>query len=70
MLIKDQKFVKQFCDRLHIEKGISQEKLGNEADIPVNQIARIERGEINTTIVTAKAIADALKISVIELFTF
>ncbi len=73
MLIKDQKFIKQFGDRLRelrTLKGMSQEDLANTADIPVNQIGRIERGEINTTIVTAKAIADALKISIIELFQF
>jgi transcriptional regulator with XRE-family HTH domain len=33
-------------------------------------IIRIERGEINTTLVTIKAIADALNIDVIELFNF
>ena len=73
MLIKNHKYVRQFGKRLRelrIEKGLSQEQLGNEADIPVNQIGRIERGEINTTIVTAKAIADALKTSITELFTF
>ena len=73
MLIKDQKFVKEFGYRLRdlrTFKGISQEDLANTAEIPINQIGRIERGEINTTIVTAKAIADALNISITELFTF
>ena len=49
---------------------MSQSQLANTAEIPINQIGRIERGEINTTLVTVKAIGDALGISVIELFQF
>ena len=51
-----------------MKKGMSQEELANTAEIPINQIGRIERGEINTTLVTIKAIADALNIDVTELF--
>ena len=73
MLIKDDKFVKAFGKRLRelrIKKSMSQEELGNTAEIPINQIGRIERGEINTTLVTVKAIADALSVDVTELFNF
>lgn len=72
VLIKDKKFVKAFGERirqLRIQKGMSQEELANTAEIPINQVGRIERGEINTTIVTIKAISDALKVEVKELFS-
>ena len=51
-------------------KSLSQETLANLADIPVNQVGRIERGEINTTVSTVYAIAKALKLNVPELFNF
>ena len=73
VLIKDQKFVKAFGERLReirIQKGMSQEELANTAEIPINQVGRIERGEINTTIVTVKALAESLKIEVSDLFKF
>lgn len=50
-----------------MSKNMSQEDLAYTADIPVNQIGRIERGEINTTISTLKVIADALKVKLTEL---
>jgi transcriptional regulator with XRE-family HTH domain len=71
VLISDNKFVKAFgirLKKLRTEKGMSQELLANTADIPVNQVGRIERGEINTTIVTAKALADSLEVDVKDLF--
>lgn len=51
-------------------KGFSQELLAHEADIPPNQISRIERGEINTTIGTLFKICKALGIEVSELVGF
>ena len=71
VLIKDKKFVKAFGERvrvLRLQKGMSQEDLANTAEIPINQVGRIERGEINTTIVTVKAIADSLQVKISELF--
>ena len=73
VLIKDEKFVKAFGERirqLRIQKTMSQEELANTAEIPINQVGRIERGEINTTLVTIKSLADSLNISVAELFNF
>lgn len=49
---------------------LSQENLANDADIPINQIGRIERGEISTTIGTLFNIAIALDIDVKDLFDF
>ena len=44
--------------------------LADLANIEYSQIARIERGVVNTTISSAYAIANALDISLKELFQF
>ena len=48
---------------------MSQEELANTAEIPISQVGRIERGEINTTLVTVKALSDALEIDLTTLFS-
>lgn len=48
----------------------SQEDLSYEADIPLSQVGRIERGEINPTISSLAAIAAALHVELKELFNF
>jgi len=71
--IKNQDFIFNFglhLKSLRIAKKLSQESLAYASDIPISQIGRIERGEINTTICTAKVLANALEISVKELFEF
>lgn len=50
-------------------KGLSQFQLGIESEVPKNQIGRIERGEINTSIYTLKRLADALKVEVSSFFS-
>jgi len=50
-----------------IELNLSQETLSYDANIPRNQIGRIERGEINTTIITLHKICKALQINIKEL---
>ncbi len=63
--VKNKKLVKAVGERirqLRLELAISQEELANEADIPLSQIGRIERGETNPTISTLYVIAEALKI--------
>lgn len=52
--------VKQFREAMNM----SQHDLSIEADIPKNQIGRIERAEINTTILTLHKIANALNVNV------
>ena len=47
---------------LRLKKKFSQEELANEADIPLSQIGRIERGETNPTISTIYVISQALDI--------
>lgn len=49
---------------LRLQKDMSQEALANEADVPLSQIGRIERGENNPTISTLYVIAEALGIEV------
>ena len=51
-------------------KDLSQEALATKANVPVSQIGRIERGEINTTISTACLLAKILDIPYSELFNF
>lgn len=71
--VKNIEYIKKFGENLRtirISKKISQEILAYSADVPISQIGRIERGEINTTISTVKAIADSLNINVNQLFDF
>ena len=49
---------------------MSQEYLADEVGIPTNQVGRIERGEVNTSISAANALAHSLGIKVVELFDF
>jgi len=51
-------------------KGLSMEKLAQEAGVEYSQISDIELGKINTTISTIKLLAGALKVSPKDLFDF
>ncbi len=71
--IRDKKFIKSFGQnlrKLRSANGLTQEDLAYSADIPISQIGRIERGEINTTISTINALANALNIEPKELLNF
>ena len=71
MLIKNNSFLKNFGKRLQelrLARNMSQEELANTAEIPISQVGRIERGEINTTLVTIKALSDALNIELSVFF--
>ena len=71
--VKNKLLVKALGERireLRIKSGFSQEGLANEADIPLSQIGRIERGEINPTISSLFVIAKALAIDLKTLFDF
>ncbi len=56
--------------KLREERKLSQEDLANDSDIPINQIGRIERGEINTTVSTIYIIAKALSLKPKDLLDF
>jgi transcriptional regulator with XRE-family HTH domain len=51
-----------------LEVNLSQELLSFDANIPRNQVGRIERGEISTSITTLHKICKALKIEIRDLF--
>ena len=53
-----------------MKKSMTQEKLAFSVGIEISQISRIERGILNTSISTIKAIATALDIEVKDLFDF
>lgn len=66
-------FVVKFGEKLKFlrqHKKLSQEMLANDANIPINQIGRIERAEISTSLTTIYKIANALEIPVSTLFDF
>lgn len=52
---------------LRTERGLSQEALAFEADLAVNSIATIERGEANPSVAVLLALARALKVKVRDL---
>ncbi len=60
--------VGQILREYRIQRGLSQENLANDADIPINQIGRIERAEINTSLLTIFKITNALEISFLDFF--
>ncbi len=71
--VKNKKYIKAFgknLKKLRKAEGLSQEDLANDADIPLSQVGRIERGEVNTTISTTYVLAKALDVEVYELFKF
>jgi len=71
--IRDEKFLKDFginLRKVRKRKSITQEKLAFSIGIEISQISRIERGILNTSISTIKAIANDLDIPVKDLFDF
>lgn len=65
-------FIKSVGKKLRekrLSKKLSQAMLSYDANIPKSQIGRIERGEINTTIVTLLKICNALDIDFKELIS-
>lgn len=56
--------------KLRKEKGYSIELFCNEFELDYRQFGRIERGEINTSVLSLLKIADALEVEITELFKF
>ncbi len=66
-------FIKAFglkLRQLRKARNLSQEKLAYDANVPISQIGRIERGEINTTISTLYHLSQALQVEPDELLKF
>lgn len=71
--VRNDRVIKKFgihLKDLREKTGHTQESLALEADIPISQIGRIERGEINPTLSTLDALAKALKMPLSELVSF
>jgi transcriptional regulator with XRE-family HTH domain len=56
--------------KLRTEKGYSQEKLAELADMHWTYLGGIERGERNPTLINIEKLARALEISLYDLFIF
>ncbi len=55
---------------LRKKSGLSQEELGGRAKLHYTYIGAVERGEKNVSVTTLNKIAQALDISLNEIFTF
>ena len=63
----------EFGDRvrkLRLEKGLSQEKLAFESKMHRTYLGSIERGERNPSLKNIEAIANALGVTLSDLFKF
>lgn len=71
--IRDDIYLKALGKRLRTlreAKKLSTYELSYTSNVSRSQINAIERGQINTTISTVKALADALEIPLAELLDF
>lgn len=67
---RDEKAIKAFGEKvreLRMKKGLTIEQFANNADLHVNQVGRIERGESNPTISYIVLIAKKLGVKPSEL---
>jgi transcriptional regulator with XRE-family HTH domain len=70
-MISKRKILVKFGERvreIRKEKGLSQEELSFKADLHRTYIGMIERAEKNITLVNIEKIANALEISINDLF--
>ena len=56
--------------RIRESRGISQEQLAADAEIPYSSVNAIEGGKTNPTAASLMALADALEVSLSELLDF
>lgn len=71
--LKDKPFLSELgkqIRKIRKKKGYTQEKLALEIDVDISQISRLERGILNTSISTLKAISEALDTPLKELLDF
>lgn len=71
--IRNEEYLKAFGENLRNVRrkhGMTMMELAFEAEVEYSQIAKIERGLVNTTISTVYNLATALKISPYILFQF
>jgi transcriptional regulator with XRE-family HTH domain len=73
MKLKKEEFVLKVGSKireLRMEKGLSIEKLANNAEIERKQLSRIELGEINTSIYQVYNITHTLEVPINDVFDF
>ena len=71
--IRDDKYLKALGKRIRTlreEKKLSTYELSYTSNVSRSQINAIERGQINTTISTLKALAEALEMKLNQLLDF
>jgi transcriptional regulator with XRE-family HTH domain len=71
--IRDDAYLKAFWQHLRslrLQKGLTMESFAFDVGIDYRQLERIERGEVNTTISTVLALANALDTEVASQFLF
>ncbi|WP_231489856.1 helix-turn-helix domain-containing protein [Pedobacter sp. Leaf170] len=71
--IKNYEVIKAFGKRvrdLRTSQNLSQEELANLADVPLSQIGRIERGEVNPTLSTIFTLCLALNVDSKKIIEF
>ncbi len=54
--------------KLRLERGLTQEALGDKCGLDLSYIGRIERAEQNTSLVVIEALAKGLGVPIEELF--
>jgi len=70
---RNEAYLKAFGEhlrKLRKKQGMTMMELAFEADIEYSQVAKIERGLVNTTISTVQLLAQALKVKAADLFQF
>jgi transcriptional regulator with XRE-family HTH domain len=70
---KDNDYLKALGANLRLlrkSKSITMEELANEAEIEYRQLGRIERGEINTSVLSLLKLSDCLGVDIADLFKF
>lgn len=69
--MRNEKLIEAFGKRvrdLRQEKGLTMEKLAELCDVDYRAIARVENGEVNTSISMAAKVAEGLGVEVSRLF--
>ena len=56
--------------KLRESKGISQQDLAAKCNFEKSNMSRLEAGKVNSTLSTLEKVANALDITLAELFTF
>ncbi len=70
--IRHEEFIRQFGEKvrqMRENRGITQQELALRTGMSRNQVSRIERGEINTSISVVFELAKGLECEVGELFS-